>query len=533
QDTYGPTPPAFDEEDLLAFIEGRLDAAAAARVRRWIDSSDDSRRQYDWVKGIYEELHALGNAAVADAPGVDLVDDVMAAVNGAGFGEAPPRHRRASVRRLRWLWVGAAAAAAVLIALGILWQWGPSEQPGAPVPTQARVPQAPAGPVEPAAPAGDEVRLAQHEAFEPLKVRFQESKKRLQDLDAERPAKAVFESTVPPDLSSLSIDDIIAARKSAGSDGTEWARLRQWATLTPETAAALAASPDTTPAVALGAAQGLPAEAAEELLFTVVGHLPDDPYVRFALARAEASQAEPPADALSEVDRLRSLDPDNALSYYLEAKLLLDAGDTEGALAALALAAELDEASAYSLESARYREQALVESGLAPESAHVLTALTAGMDEYNFLCDLSDDLLEYGQEYWEMGDVQAAQQIFEAVQQMGEQIEQGAALAQELLAALDIQRAAVDVLEGLYTALESVTGIEALTADTIDLVSGLEEIGSFFAALDELLFGTGDTSLWTMISDVILQEGDLTLFDYLEQLGLDVLLWPAGTEDAR
>jgi tetratricopeptide (TPR) repeat protein len=220
------------------------------------------------------------------------------------------------------------------------------------------------------------------------------------------------------------------------------------------------------------------------------------------------------------------LDPDNALAYYLEAKLLLEAGDTEGALAALEQARQLEEASAYSLQAAAFREQALEQSGLAPEAAKTVTALTAGIDEYAFLMDLSDDLLESGQTFLAAGDIQTAQEIFEAVHQLGTQLEEGASLLQEKLAALDIQRAAINVLEGLYTAIQSVEGIEFLTTQAIDLTVALGEIGNFFTALDELFLGEGSTGFFTMISDVILMQGDLTLFDYLDQFGAALLGQP-------
>jgi translation initiation factor RLI1 len=71
-------------------------------------------------------------------------------------------------------------------------------------------------------------------------------------------------------------------------------------------------------------------------------------------------------------------------------------------------------------------------------------------------------------------------------------------------------------LAEVYTALGSGSGIEFLVAQTRDLVDGFDELRGFLEAFERLLFGSSEEDLWRFISDVILQEGDLAVLDYLK-----------------
>ncbi|MCP4641743.1 MAG: hypothetical protein GY851_14975 [bacterium] len=509
---------APDTEDLLAYLDGSLERADSLRVSRYVESSDETREELHWLTAVHRVLTELGATAEAHIGDIDLVDSVMSAVSRATTPgkvvsiDAAHVKRRAALR-----WASVAAAALLLIAGGLTaWNTWHGDDASGPV----RIVQTPDdpdvdGPAVPDAGPGDQLAAS--------KQLLDDQIKRLASIAPVRPESDGIEAIAPPDIALLKTDDIVEARRNAAEDPNGWAKLLQWASLTPEQAATVAESADATPAAVVGVAADLAPDEAEELLLTAVGHFPEDPYVRFALVKTtsvrEAGLEASAQAALGQVALLRQLDPDNALSYYLEAKLLLDAGDTEGALMALSEARSLDEASAYSLESAAYRREALVSNGLEPEAAELLAALTAGMDEYEFLTELGSELLEYGEAHWEAGDVDSAEEIFGAVQTLGEQLEEGAVLLQEQLAALDIERAAIEMLEGLYIAIESVEGIETLTAQTMELMVGLESISELFQVLDTLFFSEGDGNFFNMISSIILQEGDLSLFERLELFG--------------
>jgi hypothetical protein len=121
-----------------------------------------------------------------------------------------------------------------------------------------------------------------------------------------------------------------------------------------------------------------------------------------------------------------------------------------------------------------------------------------------------------------VGDYDTAEDIFEAVQRLGQQAEEGALFSQEQLAGLDMQAAAIDVLEQLYIAIESTEGIDQLATQTRDLVASIDQLGGFFDALDQLFFGEESSDFFNMISGWILQSGDLALFDYLEEMGISL-----------
>lgn len=120
-----------------------------------------------------------------------------------------------------------------------------------------------------------------------------------------------------------------------------------------------------------------------------MGKLQEDPSARLQLAlNYMDTPAEAPApevaeenqtQAVTQLSSIKEIDPDNALPYYFEAKTLLERNDIEKAIQALQTAGSLDQASAYSLESALAESAALEASGMDPEAARMVAALTAGV----------------------------------------------------------------------------------------------------------------------------------------------------------
>lgn len=498
--------PALLHEDLIALIQGSLDSGEAVEVRALIETDPAYGGEYAYLAALAEDLDVMRRKAERGVPAIDLVDSVMATVHGADAAEPKVVPFDQKRRRAKLFWVAAAAALAAVIGLVAYQSVRPG--PGEAGPRIAR----PAIPEQHGDPGSEPV---EEQSFEVAKSTLATQLDRLAEQTGKTAGTDELEEVSGPPLADVSMQDILDARREAGEGG--WQQLRKWASLTPEEAAEIIASEDVAMPAVVGAAVSLEPADAQQALLTAIGELPEDPYVRFAFVQvgAQAPETAQP-ETLGEVQALHELDPDNALSYYLEAKLLLDEGNLEGALEALAQARELEGASAYSLQAAKYQEQALIERGLEPDAARMLAAMTAGMDEYDFLCDLGDDLLEYGQAALDAGQPESAQEIFESVQRMGVQLESGAAMLQEQLAALDVQQMANVALEGLYVALESVEGIEALTVQTWDLVAGLQHVEDFIAALDQLFLGKGESGFWNTVADIILLRGDLNLFGSLD-----------------
>jgi anti-sigma factor RsiW len=514
--------------ELVDHAEGDSSPDDAARIEGLMAASEALRADHIWLKETIADFQAVGDAIAAEAPAVALADDVLAAVRRSDTPPAKTVSLDAYRRRTRRVWFAAAMAAAGLLVAALAWLLGPSEPAGdgrdLPLIANEDTPEGPAHP-EDVAP------IPRSPEFGPVKLKLDEQKEKLEKVLMARQTDAAFEATAPPDIASVTLDAVIAARRDAAGNPALWGRLKQLASLTPADVGRIMAIPDLSAAAMVGVAGAATPEQSQALLMTAVGHYPEDPYVRLELVQAtsETQQAagEAPAPlepaaldaARGQLDILKQLDPDNALAYYLEARLLFDAGNPEAALAALAAAQAFDGASAYALESANYRIEALIAGGMAPEAARLVSALTGGVDQYTFLHDLGGDLLEYGQHCFEAGDFASAEQIFGAVHELGAQLDGNADFAQEQLAALDIQDAAIGALEVLYAALESTEGLEELTAQTVALFEGFQQIGDIIVALDSLFFGEASTDFWTRVSDVVLGQGDWNLLGYLEELG--------------
>lgn len=506
-----------DRDKLLAqlidYLEGALDSEQARRVEGELVSSETLRRERAWLEQAYADLDAMGQGFAGRAPQVDVVRTVAETLK-----QRPSQHesnatrKRVAARRewLRW-GLGLAMAAALIIALGLAWYQTTSVEPGRRIaPDIAPGLKFPEVPV----PVPETVPLEPVTPFDKLKGQLREQSEKLRPSKLPRSVLAQ-----EPVVETPSLNDVLAARRDPGSG---MARLIQWAQLNKDKARQWAADPETPPAILVAAAAVLSPNESERALLTAVGHLPEDPHARLELARALSEQGttEKQAEAAAQAPAIRNLDPDNALPYYLEAKVAFDRGDMAAGLQALEAAAQLGTASAYAMESALGHAQALVDSGMQPEVARLLSALTAGADQYEFLYNLASDLLQYGQGFMAEQDYATAEQIIEAVQQFGRQVEEGAQFSQEAIAGLDIQTAAIDVLSSLYTTVESDQGIEDLTAQTQELVGRIYELNSFFDRLNELLFRDGTAEFWNLVTGIILQSGDLLLFDYLDPSAL-------------
>lgn len=517
-------------------LEGRLPEAQASELRDALAASAELRADYLWLQGVAHDLDAIGAQVVKGAPEIDVVDAVMRAVDKAAASEKTVHtvhlEKRQPARPSFGLWGAVAlAAAAVVVIMGLMFEFGlfgPSG-PSAPVVSQ--------GPDRPPVPGERVAVIPPGET--PGSERLDEAMERLAQEVAEKldtPSKHAdrggFLATAAPVLGDVTQDDVVALRQAAVSDPGAWVRLKRMATLDAATAAEVVSNPDVSPDAIVGAAASLPDEEARQWLVTAVGRMDQQkPYAGLTLASTYLAQpaaptAEQPAPALfdgmtesdlraflSEMAALQEADPENALLDALRAGALLRLGDTEGALAALANLQGKDLATAYGLDAARSQQLALAAAGMSEESARMLSAVLAGSDQYNMLCDLARDLLQSGQAYEAQGDPDTARQIYEATQRLGEQVTGNARLSEESLAGIDVQRMAMEGLESLYAGSDLAGEMERLTTSALALVSQINSLGGMLEALDQLFLGGGDSSFWNQLSEQILQFGDLSVFE--------------------
>ncbi|NIA16380.1 MAG: hypothetical protein GWP08_20155 [Nitrospiraceae bacterium] len=475
------------------------------------------------------DLEAIGDAMVDDLPPVDLVASVMGRVEQLKLTEAedPPSNvvplkRPEAAKRLqgvRWLWPAAGAGVAVAAML-LLWVSGYRVTRLGDPPQVPQVAQAP----DPEAVEAPELHVAAAPTQETAIARtaFDEAKSQLPDFAAlprwngNGAANGGVASVEP-----LSIDDVLAARRAAITDPESRSQIAQWASLTEDKARALVASANASLDAKVAAAEALSAEEAQPVLLAAAQAVPDNPYLRYRLASSYGEQDTPEAsvEAIAQLEVASELDPDNALAQYRLAAELFKQGDTQASLAALADAATMTGVNVYTAEAAAYQEQAMVESGLDPSVARLLAAFTAGSQQYTDLVDLGTQLLQFGRDQEALGDMAAAQQVYEAVYGMGTQVYADAAFSAEQLAGLDIQHAATDALAGFFEFLNMPEDIAALTERTLELVQAFGGIGEIFGQLDDLFQQALNSEFLMTIADVILGQGDLNLFDNLPENG--------------
>ena len=523
-------------EQLPGLLDGLLEESAAAELRAHLERCDACRAEHDWLVMTIADLEALGDDIVRHAPEVDLVDAVLRGVREIDDVVAPIPLKLTRPQPWRWAFKAlAGAAAAAGIALVAWLAFGRSDDaphPGAGGTVARRT--------------DDPSRSIWLQELAQRKDRFTAEREKLPSgvvggMRKVHPPHFAEVATVA-DAKSLEVKDIVATRRKAFSNESAVAELNRWASLTHEQARKILDDPGVTTATAIAAGQALDTKDAIPALLAVVGRAPQDPYARFALAkravvpetqplpnpfiRPETGSDEPAADGkytldsllssqdlAAQIDAWRALDPDNALPLYMEAVRRFQQGDAAAALDALRQAQELLQVNPYTSQAAQAREQALVAGGMSPESAHLLAAVTAGNQEYNFLYRLSNDLLEYGRTYAEQNNLTEAQTVFEAVQHLGEQLQGDASYSMEQLAGLDIQREALASLESIYAALGSDAALEQLTTQTLQLFQELEGLRTFFDSLDRIF--ESEDALWSLVADVILNDGDLSLSDYL------------------
>ena len=323
------------------------------------------------------------------------------------------------------------------------------------------------------------------------------------EVRAHEPRRARYES---PTLQSV----LNAQRRAMMNNAEALLSLAEWAQLSEEEARALLETLDWTTDAVLGAAQFLPPEEAVAVLQAAIAANPEDPYLRYALARnlQELDQLDAGREQLAAWSQL---DPENGLPQYMDANLLFQQGRAEEALAMLSAANAQNLASVYTSESALHHRDALIGNGMDPEVASLIAASYAGTNEYASLVSLSEQLLAYGKQYQALGDFASAEAIYLAVQQMGVQLDQNAIYANVRLAGTDVQMDAVNALMGLYQIFETPEARYLLQTAYTGLTHSLGEITNVFTDYAQLFAELTEDQIYALTQQ-ILREGDASVY---------------------
>jgi len=500
-------------------LDGGLGKEDEAALLRHIEECAVCRDACLWMRNASADLFAMGDEIRKHTPPINLIEAVLGEVAKmkAREGNVSRFEPRSSRARFGWA-AGFAGLAAAAAAVFLVWVSGyrmaTDPAPGAGN-QQAQGPavtgEGPAAP--PARPKLEDDGLEKTILTELAEVnRF----------SAEELASRRGERTAPgtesiEGVASLSLDDVLSLRKQAVTDPEAREQLARWASLATERAREIVMSETVSTAAKVGAAQALPPEEAQPILLAAATAQADNPYLRYQLSRSYAKTPETASRAVAELQQAAQLDPGNATALYDLATQLFQTGDVQGAMDALEQARSLQGANAYSSESAASLREALVATGMPDDVARLMAALTAGSQQYTDLVQTSQQLLEYGRQFEQSGDIETAQQIFEAVYTMGTQIASNATYSSEQLAGLDIQNDALDVLSGFVSFLENPQNVQMLAEQTRGLLEAFSAIGEFFTAIDQVFNSDHPASFFDTMSDFILQNGDLGFLDYLAQ----------------
>ena len=316
---------------------------------------------------------------------------------------------------------------------------------------------------------------------------------------------------VKSDLASLTLDKVIGAKRDALDQKSGAAeKLAGWGNLTADEARRLLEEGGLSNSAMLGAIQALPAEEAADYLRAAVEKSPNDPYLRYLLARNLMTNPAMHDEAGAQIAAMKDLGGNNALPYYMDASAKLSGGDINGALLAMDLGAGLETANPYGLQTAQNRSAALQAGGMAADVARFVAASNAGQAEYNDLMGLGQELMAYGQQYETVKDYQTANTIYGAVQTLGTQVQQGASLTNERLAGFDLQMTALDAVARLADVLKTPEGIQFIEGSYNILAGSLSTFMDYLVGVGSL-FGNVQPGQAGNLGQQILTQGDLNL----------------------
>jgi len=505
--------PAFDRA--FAYTEEGITNHPPAPVQ------SELGRELELLQGMIDDLHAIGRARHQQIPPIDIEAEVMATIRGEDKPN-PNVTPLADRRKRKAAWAAGLSMAAAAAIIAVAWTTGlfTTPEPADP-PLANRAPR----PIEPLPDPPDEPKNIEvaHQSPTPGDG-IQDIMRAWPERQAPRQDRNIeLAETQPFSLDDLTIEQLLELRLAAlhvltGPEAFEArADLADLSELSDEEALAIAQNPSLTPQARIGAASMLPGEQAVPLIEAIMAETPDAAYPRFELARAVLdSQSDPatavsPARALSPLEQLQAMDPNNALPHMMEAAARFEMGDIEGAASALETAREIDAAQAYSSEAGMATESALQAAGADPEVAQALAAFDAGADEYQLIFDMGIDLLEAGAQFAAQGNSDSATLFFDSVNQFGESLGVST-FAYEQLAGLDLQRETIEMVRSFSDMfLTDTETVNFWTNQAMSLTEGFDAINRAFQELDNVIATYSEPGSITDLTQEILTQGDISL----------------------
>ncbi len=487
------------EVDLVACV---LDAAKA---------SHQSEREIELPYGpLTGALNTLGSEMANATPTVDLVAGIMLKI-GSPASRHPevvplrPRGAAASTvsmpQKRRPVLYGSWAAAAVLCLAGA-WLTYHYMDEDSPTNLVAQHPQNPSIPL----PDGGQDDLT--------------------GLTRVIPFDELPEATVPDEgdlegrpnnmggAEAITVQDAINARRRAlVNDAATFQRL---ASLSADEASSLLQDLDISMDALIGAAKFLPPEEAAAVLRAALVTDPENESLRYALAQALSGDPALSAERQANLENLIALNGNNSLPHYMLAADYMARGESGSAMSALANGATQSAARPYTLESMRQYEAALEASGLDAEVAQYLAVATAGQSEVADIAALRSELLGYGAYYAEQGDNETAEQIYNAVNQLGIQITDGAEMAIVQQAGLETQQDALSAIQGIAEILQKPENV-ALLGDGINvLAESIFDVSQYVTSAQDVVNNPQATSTdWSQLIQHIMANGDMNIANLL------------------
>ncbi|NLN92018.1 MAG: hypothetical protein GX130_01735 [Candidatus Hydrogenedens sp.] len=455
------------------------------------------------------ELVALGREMRDKQPETDIVEPVIARLSSQKDGTIHPFSGSPSRRRESWasaqLWL--TLAACLLLGFGILFaqlirpalsQWT--------VPSVRTVLEQ-----SPQESTSDQKKEASEGEVMTLKMASGEGSVVLSSLNRPTPyEEEQGEEVLKNKKEEHSLAEILKLRQNAMDGKSDaLALLARWGALDPDQARKLMAEGSLSPSELAALSRFLPRDEAIALLRDAIKMQDQDPALRLALAKMIGDDPQYQEEALAMHVALRGLDPDNSLFQFMEAHLYFSTGDYASGIEALQEAGRFSSASAYSLANAQNHRAVLEAAGYPDDAAAALAASYAGTEEYAYLQQMRDDLLDYGNYFESIGDFETAFAIYKSIGELGSQLISSATFANEQLAGLDMQMAAVDALGTLIQIL-NIPGATQIMENTYTLfVESLDLFLENMNYLDEYLRQGNTHSIMDAINEV-LQNGEIS-----------------------
>lgn len=487
----------------VSLVDDIMAAVAAGR-------KSDSEVERPFAR-VAMELNGLGSTLNALAPEVDFVEPVMEQVERSRAADpvttpfrARPAVARAhslSTRRSWWpALAGLAAAAGFTVLAGWIYLERSSGIGTVPGPLAAGRPSLTGEGTD----AGD----GQLKRVLPFGA---DGGSGLAHPDGARPES----SPAPRVKEPVTLQDAINARRSELlSQSNDFALL---ASLTGDEASELLKNMDLSVEALLGAAQFLSTDEAIAVLRAAIEAHPDDPQLKYALAMNLEGIPEAADERMQQLAQLAASDSANGLPQYMLAADYFEQGDMARALEALGKGASFSESSAYTLESANQREAALIASGLDADTARFLALSSAGNGEYADIAALRNELLDYGAQYESLGEYDTAEQIYNAVNELGEQLVTGASMAVEQQYGLETQQEAILAIQGIAEVFQQPETV-ALLGETLGfLAESIVDVTQYIAARQDMVINPASSAQlnWSEFLNHVMNNGDLNVSGFI------------------